>query len=68
MQIPGDPLKITLFYEAYCPDCQDFIIEQLYPAYLKLADYIDLDLVPFGNVKVYLVIQVKKKIPSLTTA
>lgn len=43
-----DQLKITLFYETLCPDCQYFVTQQLYPAYKKIGDSLKIDLVPYG--------------------
>lgn len=41
--------KVTLLYESLCPGCHQFILTQLHPAYTKLQDHIDIELVPFGN-------------------
>uniref|UniRef100_A0A6M2CIH6 Putative gamma-interferon inducible lysosomal thiol reductase n=1 Tax=Rhipicephalus microplus TaxID=6941 RepID=A0A6M2CIH6_RHIMP len=43
------PINITLFYEGLCPACHHFILHQLWPTYGKLEDYVNLDLLPFGN-------------------
>ncbi|CAG9835892.1 unnamed protein product [Diabrotica balteata] len=45
---PDADLTLTLFYEGLCPGCHQFIINQLYPSYEKLAGSLKLDLVPFG--------------------
>ncbi|XP_049268891.1 gamma-interferon-inducible lysosomal thiol reductase-like [Rhipicephalus sanguineus] len=42
-------INLTLYYEGLCPDCHDFFIDQLWPTYNKLEEYIDVDLVPFGK-------------------
>ncbi|XP_017771426.1 PREDICTED: gamma-interferon-inducible lysosomal thiol reductase-like [Nicrophorus vespilloides] len=42
-------VKISLFYETYCPYSIKFLSEQLYPTTKKLSKYIDLDLVPYGK-------------------
>ncbi|KAI2808444.1 hypothetical protein RDWZM_005724 [Blomia tropicalis] len=43
---------ISLYYEALCPYCRQFFVEQLAPAYDQLKDYFIIELVPFGNVQV----------------
>ncbi|XP_054930594.1 gamma-interferon-inducible lysosomal thiol reductase-like [Dermacentor andersoni] len=45
----ASPINATLFYEGLCPACHRFILQQLWPTYGKLEDYITLDLLPFGN-------------------
>ena len=47
-----EKLKISLFYEALCPDCIQFDSKQLYPLYEQIPEYIDLELVPYGNARV----------------
>lgn len=42
-------VAFTLYYESLCPDCQQFIGQQLYPTYLKIGQIINLTLVPYGN-------------------
>ncbi|CAH1394896.1 unnamed protein product [Nezara viridula] len=51
------PVEVTIYYEALCPDCQDFIPDQLLPAYtdtkFDFASLISkLTLVPYGWVDV----------------
>lgn len=43
------PVNVTLFYEGLCPACHHFILQQLWPTYGKLEDYVTVDLLPFGN-------------------
>uniref|UniRef100_A0A0N4ZVU8 Saposin A-type domain-containing protein n=1 Tax=Parastrongyloides trichosuri TaxID=131310 RepID=A0A0N4ZVU8_PARTI len=45
-------LKITLLYEGLCPDCQEYITGPLFDVYTHFKNYIDLELIPFGNAKV----------------
>ncbi|KAH7953064.1 hypothetical protein HPB49_004213 [Dermacentor silvarum] len=45
----ASPINVTLFYEGLCPGCHRFVLQQLWPTYGKLEDYIALDLIPFGN-------------------
>ncbi|KAK5650809.1 hypothetical protein RI129_001838 [Pyrocoelia pectoralis] len=44
-------LKVSLYYETLCPFCMAFINEQLYPGYQKIGDYLDLELIPYGNAR-----------------
>ena len=45
-------LQLTLFYEALCPDCQEFIINSFYrDVYLQFGDFMNFELVPYGNAK-----------------
>ncbi|XP_028130183.2 gamma-interferon-inducible lysosomal thiol reductase isoform X6 [Diabrotica virgifera virgifera] len=46
--VQGADLTLTVFYEGLCPLCYQFIVNQLYPSYPKLADSLKLDLVPYG--------------------
>ena len=39
----------TLYYEALCPGCMQFVETELYPTYQKLGKYINVGLVPYGN-------------------
>ncbi|CAH1969837.1 unnamed protein product [Acanthoscelides obtectus] len=45
----SDTVKVSIYYEALCGDSIRFIAQQLHPNFPKLADYIDLDLVPYGK-------------------
>ncbi|XP_030370992.1 GILT-like protein 2 [Scaptodrosophila lebanonensis] len=42
-------LSITLYYETLCPDCMEFVTEQLYPSMRKHLPFTELTLVPYGN-------------------
>ena len=42
-------VKISVFYEALCPDSIDFIRNQLWPTYESLKNILDVDLVPYGK-------------------
>ncbi|XP_075543518.1 gamma-interferon-inducible lysosomal thiol reductase-like [Dermacentor variabilis] len=42
-------INITLYYEGLCADCHDFFLDQLWPTYNKLEEYLHVDLVPFGK-------------------
>ncbi|XP_037570164.1 gamma-interferon-inducible lysosomal thiol reductase [Dermacentor silvarum] len=45
----AEPVNLTLYYEGLCPDCHEFILGQLWPTFGKLEEYLELDLLPFGN-------------------
>lgn len=42
-------VAVTLYYESLCPDCQLFILQQLYPTFIKVGEIFNLTLVPYGN-------------------
>ncbi|XP_016983692.1 GILT-like protein 2 [Drosophila rhopaloa] len=46
-----DRLPVTLYYEALCPYCMEFVTTQLSPSMVRLdrLPYTDLKLIPFGN-------------------
>lgn len=50
-----------MYYETLCPDSQEFINFQLWPAFLKVPDIFNLELVPYGKATVsevsYIVIE-----------
>ncbi|KAL7729395.1 hypothetical protein ACLKA6_008959 [Drosophila palustris] len=50
----SDKLPVTLYYEALCPYCMEFVTDQLNPSMVRqdrLA-FTELTLVPYGNAKV----------------
>ncbi|KAH8356365.1 hypothetical protein KR084_006455 [Drosophila pseudotakahashii] len=49
----ADRLPITLYYEALCPYCMEFVTTQLSPSMIRLArlPFTDLTLIPFGNAR-----------------
>lgn len=47
-----EPLKVSLFYESLCPDCVQFIEDQLMDVYKLFKDHIQLELLPYGNAHV----------------
>lgn len=51
--ISQQKVKISVYYETKCIDSRTFFLRQLGPTYERLHQYIDLELVPFGNVQVY---------------
>ncbi|XP_054158294.1 GILT-like protein 1, partial [Oppia nitens] len=44
--------RLSVYYESICPDSRRFFLNQLMPAYEKLGQYLDVDLIPFGNANV----------------
>ncbi|KAK5650636.1 hypothetical protein RI129_001665 [Pyrocoelia pectoralis] len=49
MQVSPKLVKVSIYYEALCPDSVKFINEQLYPAYQKINSLITVDFVPYGR-------------------
>lgn len=48
----GNPIRITLLYETLCPDCQEFIMNVLYPKVFKYGpDFVQIELIPYGNAR-----------------
>ena len=52
MQPKADHVKVTLYYEALCGGCHQWISDEMYPTYQKLGKYMDIDFVPYGNADV----------------
>ncbi|KAL7634274.1 UNVERIFIED_CONTAM: hypothetical protein RMT77_015604 [Armadillidium vulgare] len=47
--VPSPLIRVTVFYEALCPDSRDFVVRQLLPAYRIMGDVITVELVPYGK-------------------
>merc|ERR1712156_432707 len=45
----ADHVKLTLYYEALCGGCHQWITGEFHETYQKLGQYIDIDFVPYGN-------------------
>ncbi|CAB3404044.1 unnamed protein product [Caenorhabditis bovis] len=46
-------INITVLVEALCPDCQNFLVNHLYPVvYKNFGEFVNIQLVPFGNAKI----------------
>ena len=41
-----------MYFESLCPDSKAFITTQLYPAFGRLAKYLEVNFVPYGNAEV----------------
>jgi len=48
-QANEDVLKVGVYFESLCPDSKAFITTQLYPAFGRLAKYLEVNFVPYGN-------------------
>ncbi|XP_016949801.1 GILT-like protein 2 [Drosophila biarmipes] len=50
----ADRLAVTLYYEALCPYCMEFVTAQLGPSMIRLdrLPFTDLTLVPYGNARI----------------
>lgn len=44
-------VSIVLYYECMCPYSRAFITRQLWPTYVKLGSYMEVQVVPYGNAK-----------------
>ncbi|KAH7986568.1 hypothetical protein HPB49_025904 [Dermacentor silvarum] len=45
-----DPkVSVEVFYETYCPDSRNFVLEQLNSTYAELPNIVQLQLVPYGK-------------------
>jgi interferon gamma-inducible protein 30 len=42
-------VDVAVYYESMCPDSQQFVQEQLLPTYSQLQDYMNVELIPYGN-------------------
>ena len=51
MVLPQDKGKVVvdLYYEALCPDSRDFILYQLFPAWLSLKNIFTINYIPYGK-------------------
>ena len=42
------PIQVQVYYETLCPDSINFIVEQLYPTYHNLGQYLEIEFIPYG--------------------
>ena len=54
MNLQAPRVELELYYESLCPDCREFITGQLISTYRKVADIMNITLVPYGNAEVSL--------------
>ena len=47
----SSPVQVELYFEAFCPGCHEFIMQELTPAVAdsELAGIMNVTLVPYGN-------------------
>ena len=48
----GGKVNFTVYYETLCPDCKEFISDQVFKAYQQVSSIMNLTMVPYGNAKV----------------
>jgi C1A family cysteine protease len=46
-----EKVGVTLYYEAFCPGCHEFITEDLKAAIGSVGDIMDIELLPYGNAR-----------------
>ena len=49
-------MTIGVYYESLCPDCQNYVTKQLYPASKELGKYFNAAMKPFGKAEVLLLL------------
>ncbi|XP_071450061.1 GILT-like protein 1 [Hetaerina americana] len=42
-------VHVDIYYESLCPDSMAFITKQFYPTYKKMAKYMKVNFIPYGN-------------------
>ncbi|KAH1027017.1 hypothetical protein HUJ05_000592 [Dendroctonus ponderosae] len=42
-------INVALYFESLCPDSQNFLINQLYPTWNTIKDYVNIRFIPFGK-------------------
>lgn len=49
--VGANPVQVELYFEAFCPGCHEFIMDELTPAVAdsELAAIMNVTLVPYGN-------------------
>ncbi|KAF6216302.1 hypothetical protein GE061_000642 [Apolygus lucorum] len=47
--LSADKVKLDVYYESQCPDCYNFFVNQLRPVSKQLFNYMETNLVPYGN-------------------
>ncbi len=45
-------MRVEVYYEVLCPDSRYFVLKQLYPAWQKLDDIMDVQFKPYGKAHV----------------
>lgn len=53
-------VNVDVYFEALCPDSHNFIINQLYPNWEDIKDYVHIRFIPFGKSTVSLNFTYKK--------
>ena len=47
-------LQVEVYYEVLCPDSRYFILHQLFPAWERVGDIMDIRFIPYGKASVSL--------------
>jgi hypothetical protein len=47
----SDRVNLSIYYETLCPDCRQFIANQVWNAYQSILDIVNITFVPYGNAK-----------------
>ncbi len=50
--LQSQKLQVEVYYEVLCPDSRYFILHQLYPAWQKVPDIMDVHFIPYGKASV----------------
>lgn len=46
-------VNVTAYYETLCPGCRQSFLHNLMKARQKIGDFLNIELVPFGNARAY---------------
>ena len=52
--LQSERLQVEVYYEVLCPDSRYFILHQLFPAWERVGDIMDIRFVPYGKASVSL--------------
>ena len=55
-RVNAPPVNFTVYIESLCPDCKDFIENELWSVWNKVKSIMNLEVVPYGNAEVSMMI------------